>query len=331
MGVLVLKQRSTRVEVVDTAAVTVVLAFATALTLLFVVVVAGNVGQEVVGPSNELLAKEHHKGVDGSLLGQLGQFVDELAETSGLLLASARNEDHVALHVASGLVVLAVGHLPAEVRDKQRGVDNPADNVVVKLGGGESTVAALVSQHPETSSEKTLHEGIQAPESEADWIRGNILGRHKVVEDIEGGSQAGDVTEDIAKTKQAVALKAVLGDGIPNVLDSVVGNLERVAVGVHQLSVRDLAGGSGVERGHGGKGSRRSRSSRRVEGRRRGGRRTRIRIGSGRGDGSPQGWVALGRNCCRSHTVGEVCSLVMELKRRKDTLPDRSGRAKRYV
>ena len=36
----------------------------------------------------------------------------KLPDASGILLASLGNEDHVALHVASGLVVLSVGDLP---------------------------------------------------------------------------------------------------------------------------------------------------------------------------------------------------------------------------
>lgn len=135
VGILVLEERSARIEVVDTAAIAIVFALAPALTLLLVVVVASDVGQKVVGPSNELLAEKHHEGVNWSLLSQLRQFVDELAKTGGLLLASAGNKDHVALHVTGGLVVLAVGHLPAEVRDEQSGVNDPADNVVVELGG----------------------------------------------------------------------------------------------------------------------------------------------------------------------------------------------------
>lgn len=243
VGVLVLEQGSAGVEVVNATAIAVVLAFATALTLPLVVVVTSNVGEEVVGPPDELLAKEHHEGVDGGLFSQLRKFMDELAKTRGLLLASAGNKNHVTLHVASGLVVLAMRHLPAEVRDKQSRVNDPADNVVVKLGGGEGAVAAFVSQNPETRSEETLQEGIQAPKNEAYRVRGDRLGRHEVVEEVEGGCQASYVTEDIAKAQEAVAFKTMLGDGIPNVLDGVVGNLEGVAVGVDQLSIVDALGG----------------------------------------------------------------------------------------
>lgn len=262
MGVLVLKKRSARIEVVDTATITVVLALATALLLSLVVIVASNVGQKVVGPAHKLLGHKHHQSKDGSLLGELTQFVDHLTETASLLLASARDKYHVALQMASGLVVLAVGHLPTEVGDEQSRVDNPADNVVVELGGGEGAMAALVSQDPETCSKETLEESVQTPEDEADWVRWDGLGSDKVVEEVEGGGQASAVTEDIAQTKKTVALKTVLGNGIPNILDGVVRDLERVAIRVYQLSIVDLGSGIRIERGHGREGSRGSRSSR---------------------------------------------------------------------
>lgn len=67
-------------------------------------------------------------------------------------------------------------------------MEDPADNVVVQLGGGEGLVAALVSQDPETGAEETLHDGVQAPEDEAERVRGDVLGCDKVVEEVECGS-----------------------------------------------------------------------------------------------------------------------------------------------
>lgn len=268
-GVLVFVQGAGRVEVADTAAEAIVLALATALTLALVVVVASDVGQEVVGPADELLADEHEQGVDGGLLGQLGQLVDKLAETRSLLLAGAGHKDHVTLHVAGGLVVLAVGHLPAKVGDEQGRVDDPADGVVVQLGRGEGLVAALVGEDPKAGAKEALQEGVQAPEDEADGVGGDGLGCDKVVKEGEGGGEAGHVAQDIAHAEEAIALEAVLGDGVPDVLDGVVGDLEAVAVCVDQLAIVLLVG-RGVERGHGGQRGGRGRGAGRVERGRRG-------------------------------------------------------------
>jgi len=61
------------------------------------------------------------------------------------------------------------------------------------------------------------------------------------VEDVEGGSERGKVTSNVAETTEARALEAVLGDGIADVLDGVVGDLELVAVGVEELAIGPLA------------------------------------------------------------------------------------------
>lgn len=296
--ILLLEKRAAGVEVADTTTESIVLALATALTLALVVVVAGDIGQEVVGPADELLAEKHEESVDGSLLGQLRKLVNELAETGSLLLASAGHKDHVALHVASGLVVLAVGHLPAEVGNEQGRVDNPANRVVVQLGGREGLVTALVGKDPETSTKETLHEGVQTPENEADGIGRNCLGGDKVVKEGEGGSEASHVTKDISHAEETITLEAVLGDGITDVLDGVVGNLKGVAIGVDQLAVVLLGGVVRIERGHGREGGGRGRSARRVEGRRRGSRGRRDGLCGASGDGPLHGRLAFGRDSC---------------------------------
>ena len=50
---------------VDTAAVTILLALSTTLALVLMEIVTSHVGHEIVGPSDELLAKQMEKGIDG--------------------------------------------------------------------------------------------------------------------------------------------------------------------------------------------------------------------------------------------------------------------------
>lgn len=71
LGVLGLIQRAGGVEVVDTAKVTVALTLATALGLVLVVVVTSNVGEEVHGPTKQLLHDNVAGGEEGGLLEQL--------------------------------------------------------------------------------------------------------------------------------------------------------------------------------------------------------------------------------------------------------------------
>lgn len=119
LGMLAVEDGAAGIKVVDTATIAVLLALATALTLTLMEVVAGDVGQEVVGPADDLLAKEVDQGVDGCLLAKLRQLVDHASNTIGLLLAGSGQEDHVTLHVAGGLVVSTVGELPAEVGNEE--------------------------------------------------------------------------------------------------------------------------------------------------------------------------------------------------------------------
>lgn len=116
LSILGLVQRAARVEVVDTAEVAVALSLSTALGLALVVIVTGHVGQEVHGPSEELLENEVGDSGDGSLLHQFVQVVNGLADAGSIFLAGLGDKHHVTGDVTSGLMVLAVGDLPGEVR-----------------------------------------------------------------------------------------------------------------------------------------------------------------------------------------------------------------------
>lgn len=237
-GVLVLIQRAAGVEVVDTSEQTVLLALATALTLALVVIVTGLVGDDVQRPADQLLSNQVEKGGDGCLFGQLGQLVNHTADPVGVLLAGAGHKDHVTLNVASGLVVLAVRHLPAEVRNEQARVENPADSVVDGLGGRESLVATLMGKNPEAGAKETLEHRVNGPEASASRLRGNVLWRYVVVENVKCGREEDHVTGNIAQATDSRAFEAVLWDGIVDVLDGEVRNLKGVAVRVDKFANR---------------------------------------------------------------------------------------------
>lgn len=78
------------------------------------------------------------------------------------------------------------------------------------------------------------------------------------MEDGEGYGKAGDIAGHIGQAPGARAIEAVLGDGIADVIDSVVGQVEGVAVGVEQHAVALLGvvvvdRGEGRQRGRGGR------------------------------------------------------------------------------
>jgi len=135
--ILALVQRAGWDEVVDTAAKTIVLANTLALGLLLVLVMASDVAENVCRPANKLLSDEVQKRGDWGILGELVELVGELAKTRRVDLSGGRVEDHVAVKVAGGLVVLAVGDLPREVWNEKCRVENPSNGVVDGLGGRE--------------------------------------------------------------------------------------------------------------------------------------------------------------------------------------------------
>lgn len=260
LGVLGLVQRAGGAEVVDTATPAVVLAHTAALGLAGVVVVAGNVVEQVQRPAEELLGQKVGGSQDGSLLAKLTELVQGLADAGSVLLTGLGHEDHVASQVTSGLVVLAVGDLPGKVGHKQEGVADPANSVVQNLGGREGLVTALVSQNPDAGAEKTLYDGVQGPEGHAGWHEGDRLGGDIVVEEIKDGGKDGQIPEDIVQTCGGGAVEAVSGNGIADLLDGVVWDLELVTVGIDHLA--DL-----LLRSHGRKGGRGGGLARAVKGR----------------------------------------------------------------
>lgn len=238
--VLALVKRAAGVEVADTTAEAVELALTLALGLLVVVAVAGDVEEQVHGPATDLLAEHVEGGVDRGLLKELVHLVHGSAGAGSEDIAGLGDEDHVALHVAGGLVVLSVADLPAEVRDEKGGVAEPADKVVQGLAVREGLVAALVGKNPETGTDKTLDDGVESPQTPTDAVRGNVLGSDKLVEEVESADQGDDVTGNVVEAGGSRTLKAVLGNGVSDVVDGVVGHLELVAVSVNQLFRRLL-------------------------------------------------------------------------------------------
>lgn len=110
--VFALIQRAGGDEVVDAATKAVLLALALAFGLALVVVVASNVADDVQRPSSKLLPDAVKKRSNGRLLGQLIDLVDQLSDTRSIHLSCLGHKNHIALNVASGLVVFAVRDFP---------------------------------------------------------------------------------------------------------------------------------------------------------------------------------------------------------------------------
>lgn len=133
LGLVGLKQRSNGLEVVDPVGG----------------VVAGEVDEEVQGPSEGEDKEEGAQGVERSLgkdglvvvVVRVGLFL--LLGREALVGAGGGDEDDVLGHGSSSLVVLGVGHLPGLVGDEEGRVEDPAKDGVDGLAIGESSMATL--------------------------------------------------------------------------------------------------------------------------------------------------------------------------------------------
>jgi hypothetical protein len=119
LGLLGLIYGASGVKVVYTSPQAVFLPLAATLTLAFMVVVTSDISEDIAGPTDELLYDQPKQGVSGGLLSQFRELIGYAANAGGMLFASARNKDHVTLHISSGLMVFAMRDLPTEVWDKK--------------------------------------------------------------------------------------------------------------------------------------------------------------------------------------------------------------------
>lgn len=124
---------------------------------------SGGVDQEVSLPSSQLVEDQLDDLDNGRVLDHLGVQVKVGQAAGGALVDSLGDESHVLLHVAGVVVVTVVAVLPAEVGDEQGGMHDPAHHVVELAVHGESAMAALVSQNPDTGADEALDVTVDHP------------------------------------------------------------------------------------------------------------------------------------------------------------------------
>lgn len=231
VGILALVEWGARIKVVDASEPSVALSLSTALRLTLVVVVASDVGDEVHWPSKQLLEEEVEEGREWGLL-------DEFAKGGShgfkLLGTGLWDEDHVALHVAGGLVMLGVGNLPRVVWDKESRVHPPSHEIVDGLGRRKGTVAALVGENPETSSDQSLNKSVGGVSDKSQFLGWDE--RNVGVCNVKEGEDIKDIASNVAHGLEVRSLEAVWWNGIADLLDCEIWNLELLAVGVEELS-----------------------------------------------------------------------------------------------
>lgn len=121
------------------------------------------VDQQVGLPSGQLVENELDELDNGRVLDHLGVQVEVGQTALGALIDGLGDKSHVLLHVASVIVVAVVAVLPAKVGNEQGRVHDPAHHVVELAVHGESAMAALVSQNPDTGADEALNVTVGHP------------------------------------------------------------------------------------------------------------------------------------------------------------------------
>lgn len=127
-------------------------------------------------------------------------------------------------------------------------------------------MATLVGNDPEAGSEQTLQDRVQSPETSPHRLRGDVLWRDEGVGEVECGGKECNVAGNVCHALESRTLEAVSGNGIANLLDGVVGDLELVSVCIEKDTSLVL-GKRVVDRAERGDRGRRGRLSWRVIGR----------------------------------------------------------------
>ena len=99
----------------------------------------------------------------------------ESSDAVGIALTSLGCEDHIALHVPSGLVVLAMRDLPREVGDEESRMTDPASGVIEYFGGREGLMTTFMGKDPEASAKESLNKRIEGPHESTHQGRRDIL------------------------------------------------------------------------------------------------------------------------------------------------------------
>jgi len=113
-------------------------------------------------------------------------------------------------------------------------VKDPADRVVQGFGGRERLMSTLVGKDPYPSAKAALGKRIKGPQCRSQTLGGNRLGRYKVVKDGKRCGKEKQVSENVIKACGGRSLKAVSWNGVPNLLDGEIWELELVAVAIEQ-------------------------------------------------------------------------------------------------
>ena len=98
-------------------------------------------------------------------------------------------------------------------------------------------MSTLVREDPKPCSEKSLHKSIDGPQHAAKSCGGDVLGGQEGVEEVECGCERQDIPGYVAQATGSRTFEAMGGNGITDLFDGEVGDLEFVAISVQHLPI----------------------------------------------------------------------------------------------
>lgn len=173
------------------------------------------VHQDVGGPAENLVENKSTNGdnwrVGGSVIHDLLQN-GRLSRLGVDIRLAVRDENGVLLHVVMVAMMTCVAELPAEKRNHQHAVQEPASHGVDGEVVGEGIMAAVVGENPEASEEASLDEAVKCPEGHGDEQRSIQL--RKLDGGIEERAHDDEIANHVRKGANHRALEAFGWNGI---------------------------------------------------------------------------------------------------------------------
>ena len=134
-----------------------------------------DVEHQVCLPSEKLVGQQGGSIVEGSLLEQLLDLVEQSGHLGLEVLVGGRYEDGILLDVAVVAVVSGVGDLPREVGHHEQRVSRPSHHVVQRRVWRKGAVSTLMTENPDTDAHASLEEGVGDPGPHAHPSRRQLL------------------------------------------------------------------------------------------------------------------------------------------------------------
>ena len=208
---------------------------------------ASDIEIDIHDPPQELLTDQGYCRGDRCFFRQLRELMDVISYVRGIAFASFGHKNHIPFNVTGGLMVLAMRDFPGEIRDKEGGVADEPDRIIERLRWRKRLMPTLVSKHPEASAEQALDKSIHCPQQTSQENGRNVFGNEETVEEHEDRGKDREIAGNVRQAPKPRTLEAMGWNGITNLFDGDVRDLEVVAQSIDHTKVFVLRRKSCIE------------------------------------------------------------------------------------